>query len=223
VPLEVHAGDLGRAHHLFSPLSQEKIPPTHTTGALQFQDHNGCSVLLLTETLGFTRVVDKPHECGVTVASRRGMTFKQVKWYFPIIPCSFLEFLPLVPCSVPVYSMFFPTIFFSFTCVCLDGSFLRLFGKSRYNWTNRGLKPRNIHISRYPRLSVTCSVSSLTWITWSLCSHVYMRHENVSGSFEIPSCFRNVHTLHELVCRRKVLILLLNHVWIYYESMKWNS
>jgi hypothetical protein len=112
---------------------RKKIPPTHTTGALELQDHNGYSVLLLTETLGLTRVVDKPYECGVTFVSRRGMTFKQVKWYFPIIPCSFLEFLPLVPCSVPVYSMFFPTIFLSFTRVCLDGSFLRLFGKSRYN------------------------------------------------------------------------------------------
>jgi hypothetical protein len=32
-----------------------------------------------------------------------------------------------------------------------------------------------------------------------------MRHENVSGSFETTSFFRNVHTRHELVYGRKVV------------------
>ena len=36
-------------------------------------------------------------------------------------------------------------------------------------------------------------------------SYVCMRHENVSGSFETPSCFRNVHTLHEFAWVRKVV------------------
>jgi len=36
-------------------------------------------------------------------------------------------------------------------------------------------------------------------------SYVCMRHENVSGSFETQSCFRNVRTRHEPVCVRKVV------------------
>ena len=38
-------------------------------------------------------------------------------------------------------------------------------------------------------------------------SYVWMRYENVSVSFETPSCFRNVYTrhCHELVCVRKIV------------------
>ncbi len=36
-------------------------------------------------------------------------------------------------------------------------------------------------------------------------SYVCIRHENVSGSFETQSCFRNVYTLHELTYVRKVV------------------
>jgi hypothetical protein len=41
-------------------------------------------------------------------------------------------------------------------------------------------------------------------------SHVCVRHENVSGSFETPSSFRNVHKLHELSWVRKVVTRSLN-------------
>ncbi len=36
-------------------------------------------------------------------------------------------------------------------------------------------------------------------------SYVFITYKNVSGSFETPYCFRNVRTLHELVCVRKVV------------------
>ena len=36
--------------------------------------------------------------------------------------------------------------------------------------------------------------------------HETVRHESVSGSFETPSCFRNVNTLHELVSVRKIVV-----------------
>ncbi len=49
--------------------------------------------------------------------------------------------------------------------------------------------------------------SQTIWLAF-VCAHarsyVFMRHASVSGSFETPSCFRNEHTLHELVCVRKV-------------------
>ena len=59
--------------------------------------------------------------------------------------------------------------------------------------------------------SVTRPKNRFCWTIWLafVCVHghsyVCMRHENVSGSFETPSCFRNVHTLHELTCVRKVV------------------
>ena len=36
-------------------------------------------------------------------------------------------------------------------------------------------------------------------------SYIFMTYENVSGSFETLSCCRNVRTLHELTCVRKVV------------------
>jgi hypothetical protein len=51
-----------------------------------------------------------------------------------------------------------------------------------------------------------------------------MRHENVSGSCETPSCSasgpRNVHTLHELVCVRKVVTRSMPRFLLVYATCR---
>ena len=50
-----------------------------------------------------------------------------------------------------------------------------------------------------------CRTIWLAFVCAHARSYFYMRHENVSGSFETPSCCRNVRTRHELACVRKVV------------------
>jgi hypothetical protein len=50
-----------------------------------------------------------------------------------------------------------------------------------------------------------CQTIWLTFVFVHTRSYVWMTYKNVSGSFkfETPSCFRNVHTRHGLVCHGK--------------------
>jgi hypothetical protein len=53
--------------------AEKLVAPTHAAGALELQGEGGCSALLLAEVRGLASVLDKLHECGVTVASRRDL------------------------------------------------------------------------------------------------------------------------------------------------------
>ena len=59
--------------------------------------------------------------------------------------------------------------------------------------------------SAVSRKNPLCLTICLVFVCAHTRSYVLMTYENVSGSFETPSCFRNVHTRHELPCVRKVL------------------
>ena len=56
-------------------VAEKLVAPTHVAGALEVQGRSGCSALLLAEAQGLASVVDKLHECGVTVASRPDLLF----------------------------------------------------------------------------------------------------------------------------------------------------
>ena len=57
---------------------------------------------------------------------------------------------------------------------------------------------------------------------WLSCArtHVHMRHENVSGSFETQSCCRNVRTCHELACVCKVVTRSLTRFLLVYDTCR---
>jgi hypothetical protein len=50
-------------------VAEKLVAPTHAAGALELQDQRGYSALLLAEALGLGSVVDKLHECGVSLMS----------------------------------------------------------------------------------------------------------------------------------------------------------
>jgi hypothetical protein len=53
--------------------------------------------------------------------------------------------------------------------------------------------------------SSLCKAICLVFVCAHARSYVFITYENVSGSFETPSCYRNVRTLHELAFVRKVV------------------
>ena len=65
-----------------------------------------------------------------------------------------------------------------------------------------------------------CRATWLAFVSAHARSYICMRHENVSGSFEIPSCFRNVHTLHELACVREVVTSSLPRFLLVYATCR---
>jgi hypothetical protein len=50
-------------------VAEKLVAPTHAAGALELQGRSGCSALLLAEAHGLTSVVEKVHECGVSLMS----------------------------------------------------------------------------------------------------------------------------------------------------------
>ncbi len=58
-------------------------------------------------------------------------------------------------------------------------------------------------VLRRTQKSSPCKDIWLVFVCAHARSYVFITYENVSGSFETPFCFRNVHTLHELACVRK--------------------
>jgi hypothetical protein len=50
-------------------VAEKLVAPTHAAGALELQGRSGCSALLLAEAQGLASVVDKLHECGVSLMS----------------------------------------------------------------------------------------------------------------------------------------------------------
>ncbi len=60
-------------------------------------------------------------------------------------------------------------------------------------------------VLRRAQKSSLCKTIWLVFVCAHARSYVFMTYENVSGSFKTPSSFRNVRTLHELVCVRKLV------------------
>jgi hypothetical protein len=60
-------------------------------------------------------------------------------------------------------------------------------------------------VLRRTQKSSLCKAIWLGFVCAHARSYVFITYENVSGSFETPFCFRNVRTLHELACVRKVV------------------
>jgi len=52
-------------------VAEKLVASTHAAGALEVQGHGGCSALLFAEAQGLASVVDKLHQCGVTLMSHR--------------------------------------------------------------------------------------------------------------------------------------------------------
>jgi hypothetical protein len=50
-------------------VAEKLVAPTHAAGALQLQGRSGCTALLFAEAQGLASVVDKLHECGVSLMS----------------------------------------------------------------------------------------------------------------------------------------------------------
>jgi hypothetical protein len=50
-------------------VAEKLVAPTHAAGALELQGPSGCSALLFAEAHGLASVVDKLHECGVSLMS----------------------------------------------------------------------------------------------------------------------------------------------------------
>jgi hypothetical protein len=59
----------------------------------------------------------------------------------------------------------------------------------------------------------------MSFVFTHIRSYVFMTYENVDGSFEIPSCFRNVHTRHELTSVRKVVTRSLTRFLLVYVTV----
>ena len=68
--------------------------------------------------------------------------------------------------------------------------------------------------------SSLCKAIWLVFVCAHARSYIFMTYENVSGSFETPSCFRNVHTLHELACVRKVVTRSLPRFLLVYDTCR---
>jgi hypothetical protein len=50
-----------------------------------------------------------------------------------------------------------------------------------------------------------CKAIWLVFVCAHVRSYIFMTYEKVSGSFETPSSFRHVYTIHELACVMKVV------------------
>jgi hypothetical protein len=78
-------------------------------------------------------------------------------------------------------------------------------------WSWKFLKLQGFYRSKLFSGESTKALLSDYLTVFRVCVHTFIwvhetvRHESVSGSFETPSCFRNVNTLHELVCVRKIV------------------
>ncbi len=65
-----------------------------------------------------------------------------------------------------------------------------------------------------------CRTIWLAFVCAHARSYIWLRHENVSGSFQTQSCFRNVLTRHELPCVMKVVTHSLTRFLLVYDTYR---
>jgi hypothetical protein len=75
-------------------------------------------------------------------------------------------------------------------------------------------------VLRRVQKSSLCKTIWLIFVCAHTRSYVFTTYENVSGSFETPSCFRNVRTPHELVYVRKVVSRSLPRFLLVYATCR---